>query len=163
MTCEKLLISERQEAHKFLVKGILAIDLCRSIKQIFVISGDGFFDKFIMRDLGLLNARFIAYFFYLFDDKNLKEKFRNRTFKTLKPYLLRVANSIDLDQFQTVHEDAVNTLNDLKIDSFVDWELLKNLKSFIMKRKYMYSLKLSKYWVNVDIEDQIQLNRIIQV
>lgn len=65
--CESIMVGEQDEAYEFVVKSTCEMAPLRSLHDIYVVAGDGFFSQGLLQKWGLTKAKFIADYYHLFD------------------------------------------------------------------------------------------------
>ena len=64
---EALMISEREDGYKFLIKATLEMAPKRKAEDIYIVSGDGFSSQRSLINWGLPRAKFIADYWHFFE------------------------------------------------------------------------------------------------
>ena len=111
--CEGLMIEERTEAYSFLLDSCFQMCPNRKKDDVYIISGDGFFNQRLINNWGFNNARFIADYWHLFDS-GLKDRFGNQNyFKILENNLRNMANAYSEERFNSAYNDCKLQLQSL--------------------------------------------------
>ena len=144
VACEAVMIGERIDAYKFMITFLSNNAPGRLLKDIYVVTGDGFFTQSNVRNiLGLTNAHLIQDHYHLFDS-GLKHRFGKATYSILKDDLLAMANAFSEEAFELSFSKAMSVLQTKQGGR--DLSLENELKTFADERDTyaVYMLKTFK-------------------
>ena len=107
--CEGILCGETVDMYRCLSTFLSDFSPRRSLADVEVVSGDGFFDQKMVCDLGFTNAKFIMDQYHLIDS-GLSRKFGKSGSDLLKGHLLRMIHAPTKDDFENTLMSAKDLL-----------------------------------------------------
>lgn len=140
--CEALMMAERGEAYKAIIDFVCRSAPKRKRENIYVLSGDGFFDQSTLTSFNLPNAKFILDRFHLFDSI-LKDMFGDY-FDGLEQHLLKMAEASTERDFETSLEQALVKVKYMN-DGVEDRVVISKLQKFADQRDCYANYKLMTY------------------
>ena len=137
--CEALLIGERDEAYKFILLATEKMAPVRRLTDVLILSGDGFFTQEKIRSWGLINAKYIADYWHLFNGV-LQDRFSNHVFNDIKTFLKGMAMCNNELEYLQAYQSAKSLLENRSVRNFkAENELTK-----FHNERHTYSSYLTK-------------------
>ena len=133
--CEALLFSEKSEAYSFMINACFEMCPGRKKEDVMIASGDGFFSQETLNQWGLINAKFIADHWHLFDSI-FKKRFLNQGhYKMIEDNLRRMVDSNNEEQFNIAYRNCKRQLLNLPVRNGASEKALET----IAKEKEFYA------------------------
>ena len=122
VACEAIMMAEHIEAYRFIIQFLSKNAPKRTLDDILVVSGDGFFTTDNIKSyLGLNHAHFVQDHYHLFDS-TLEKRFGKSIFGTIKQNLLDMANASNETAFNSAYNNAMHVLQHLLTGRNLDAE-----------------------------------------
>ncbi|KAL7546585.1 hypothetical protein ACHAWF_009917, partial [Thalassiosira exigua] len=130
LACESFMCGETNDMYEFSARFLEEYTPGRPLSEVRVVSGDGFFNRQIIRDMGFVNARLITDQWHLIDS-GLELMFGKAIFGIISGHLIRMIRSNSEKEFNKTYESAKNLLSASEMHS---GEAEANLKDFAERR-----------------------------
>ncbi|KAL7552459.1 hypothetical protein ACHAWF_016605 [Thalassiosira exigua] len=140
LACEGFMCGERSDMYEFSARFLEQYAPGRSLSDVRIVSGDGFFSRKAIRDMGFANARLIADHWHLVDS-GLEQIFGKYVYGMISSHLVRMIRSNSEKEFNEAYEAAVNLL---AVSEFRSGEAEANLKEFADRRETYAFFELAR-------------------
>jgi len=130
VACEGIVCGERQDMYAAQADFLKEFAPGRSLNEVMMVAGDGFFDQSVIKKMGFTNARFIQDHFHLYDS-GLKKIFGPAGYELLKSHLVRMIQAKSEGDFDEIYVAGKNLLEN---QSKVNGQLLSIFEKFASSR-----------------------------
>ena len=125
LACEGVLCGERTDMYKFIADFLATSTPLRTLADVKIVAGDGFFDQELVEKLGFSNATFILDRWHLLDS-GLEKMFGKSGYEKLKGHLVRMIESNSKEDFDSFFTAAWGLLKSMEQrDGQLETTLLK--------------------------------------
>ena len=111
--CEALLLGERDEAYEFILQATSMMAPKRKLSEILIFSGDGFFNREKIAEWGLVNAKYIADYWHMFNGV-LSDRFTPFYYNKISEFLRKMAFSNSERDYTEAYDTAMSLLRNLE-------------------------------------------------
>ncbi|KAL7545888.1 hypothetical protein ACHAWF_014596 [Thalassiosira exigua] len=140
LACEGFMCGERSDMYEFSARFLEQYAPGRPLSDVRIVSGDGFFNRKVIRDMGFVNARLISDHWHLVDS-GLELLFGKYVYGMLAGHLVRMIRSNSEKEFSETYESAKNLL---AVSDFRSGEAEANLIEFADRKETYAYFELAK-------------------